>query len=92
MRNLFAKNITGLSERFTIQAMAPDEYENDDSREKAQPFTIGTIQQRTLTWNDTDWVALSLVADSVYYIRTYGGGYVAADLFTSDSSLSIASL
>ncbi len=92
MRNLFAKNITGLSERFTIQAMAPDEYENDDSREKAQPFTIGTIQQRTLTWNDTDWVALSLVADSVYYIRTYGGGYVAADLFASDSSLSIASL
>lgn len=44
---------------FSIVGMLPDTFENDNLKSDASAITIGTDQDRSISWNDTDWVRFS---------------------------------
>ena len=70
----------GYSEKFTVSGLNPDVYEFDNTRDSASSFdTLGTIQYRSLTLNDTDWVSFSATAGKSYSIQTVGGAI--ADIY-----------
>ena len=72
-------SIAGSSAAFNISGIAPDAYEPDDSASKASTIPVtGTVQNRTLTRNDKDWISFSAEKDSIYIIQA-----------TTDASVSL---
>jgi hypothetical protein len=58
----------GLSEKFEIKGVIPDTFECDDSRDLASLLPIAIYQNRSLTFNDTDWVTFTVDSGASYYI------------------------
>jgi hypothetical protein len=55
--------------------MLQDQYENDNTRASASVLTVnGPPQNRTLTFNDTDWMAINITKDTTYRIATASQG------------------
>jgi hypothetical protein len=70
--NYSSSQFYGYSQNFTINGMSPDAYEVDNTRGTASTLTLGTIQQHTLTFNDTDWVQFTADSGSKYIFRDTG--------------------
>jgi len=57
----------GFSPYFSISGLVPDAYEPDNSRSSAKTIAAdGTLQQRNLVSNDSDWVRFDAVAGRTY--------------------------
>jgi len=53
---------------FSINGMAPDQFEPDDSRDRASALTMGAWQEHSLSCNDTDWIRFSAVQGTRYIL------------------------
>jgi hypothetical protein len=80
--------IYAMSGPFTISGILEDQYENDNSRAGASTITLGTVQNHTLTTNDTDFVAMNLDSGSLYLIRNTGTAYSYNYIYSSTDSVS----
>lgn len=80
--------IYAFSGYFTISGVQGDQYEDDNSRAKASTITPGTTQNHTLTFNDTDFVAMSLDSGKTYHFSTRGAAYTYNYLYSSADSIS----
>jgi hypothetical protein len=70
IRDYYDSDIRGYSDPFTISGVDPDAYENDDSMSVAKTITVdGTVQIRSLSRADIDWVRFTAVAGRLYVIR-----------------------
>ncbi len=58
------------SDYFTISGISEDLYEPDNNRTNASLITVNSqeVQQRTISFNDTDWVTIPMIKDSLYSI------------------------
>ncbi len=58
------------SDYFTISGIQTDAYEPDNERTNAGTISINppVVQERTISFNDTDWVQISMIKDSLYAI------------------------
>lgn len=64
-----------------------DEYELDNTPAQAKTIPAdSTVQSRTLTINDTDWVAFTADSGKWYRIETYGVTDTYLELFDTDTS------
>jgi len=64
---------TGSSEEFTISGMATDDYEWDNIADSARSITTdGSVQNRTLTRPDTDWVSFAGQSGKLYSVQVSG--------------------
>ena len=80
--------IYAFSNFFTISGLQGDQYEDDNSRAKASAITPGTTQNHTLTYNDTDFVAMNLDSGKTYSLSTKGAAYAYNYLYSSADSVS----
>ncbi len=56
---------------FTVTGITPDAYESDDTISKASAITTdGTVQNRSMTIGDVDWIKFTAQKDSIYLIST----------------------
>ena len=83
--------VFGISERFTISGMNPDDYEDDDTRENAQRIDVDNTQNRSLTYHDTDWVKITMDEGSIYTFQTGGDAETKGYLFFEESDSSLGS-
>ncbi len=61
------------SDTFSISGLTADAYENDNNRTNASSIVLnGTIQQRNITYSDTDWVSFQADSGKSYLIATHG--------------------
>jgi hypothetical protein len=71
--NYSNSSIYGYSKLFTINGIASDIYESDDSVNRAKSIsTDGIFQDRTIPKNDIDWLVFTAQKDSAYVIRING--------------------
>ncbi|HUI90980.1 MAG TPA: Ser-Thr-rich GPI-anchored membrane family protein [Chitinivibrionales bacterium] len=77
------------SKPFTIAGIPADAFEPDNRRDQANIITTdGTIQNHTLTMNDTDWVKFSADSGAIYIIRNAGTAYSRDSLFYGTETVS----
>jgi alpha-tubulin suppressor-like RCC1 family protein len=65
-----------------------DLYENDNTRATAKIISgNSTVQLRSLTVGDTDWVKLPVIAGRQYVLLCSNSSYVQATMYTKDNTL-----
>lgn len=62
--------INDLSGIFTITGIEPDTFEVDDKSTQANILPLGTIQEHSLLYNDSDWVKIYVQSGNLYRITT----------------------
>jgi hypothetical protein len=67
--NYSNSQLAGFSPVFSISGIAADSYEPDNVRGQASALTLGTAQQHTLTYADSDWIQFSADSGSLFSIR-----------------------
>jgi hypothetical protein len=69
--NAAAGQFYAYSQAFTISgsSVSADSYEPDNDRSLASSAILGTAQQHTMTFQDTDWVKFSADSGAKYFIR-----------------------
>jgi hypothetical protein len=80
--NAMDNRLYGQGPTFSIDGMAPDSFENDDSRARASDLTMGKTQQHSISYNDTDWIRFSATTGSRYIVLVK-----CADTFQASFSL-----
>jgi hypothetical protein len=84
--NYNASAIYGYSANFSISGITPDTYEFDDTRDSAKAINVtGTVQNRSLTTGDTDWVKFTADSGGYYVIRDAGQAYTHDYLYQGAS-------
>lgn len=92
IRNYSTTSIRGFSPKFSISGVLPDSYEDDDHWDQAKSITVdGTVQSRSLSLGDTDWVEIPMVDDRTYLIRTNGSFSKRVYLYDSSLTSSLSS-
>lgn len=70
-----------------------DQYENDDTKATAKKLPgTSVVQQRSLSEEDTDWVALPVLAGRQYTISVSNTSYVNAIMYAKDGTLLLGPL
>ncbi len=69
---------------------ADDTYEIDNTRALAKQISLDSVQSRTLTYSDTDWVKIAIDSGYTYTVRAPAGFYHYLYLYNSTSSSNIA--
>ncbi|MBN2036901.1 MAG: hypothetical protein JW768_09195 [Chitinispirillaceae bacterium] len=90
--SFYDPTITAMSGYFTISGIQDDDYEVDNTRGQASTITLGTTQNHTLTYNDTDFVSMALDSGAVYFFTTSGTPRINHHLYPSDDSVTHAAL
>jgi hypothetical protein len=85
------RGIFAYSSYFTVTPVAGDAFENDGSMDSARSITIGAVQGRTLTANDTDWIKFVAVSGTAYTLQTFGTTDTYMYLYSTDGTTLIAS-
>jgi hypothetical protein len=80
--------IYGYSPKFTVSGIAPDGFEPDNNRASASTLVPGTVQNHTLSYRDTDFVAMNLDSGKIYLIGNTGTAYSYNYIYSSTDSLS----
>jgi hypothetical protein len=62
----------GMSPVFSIKGKPGDSYEPDNSWNLAHAYTLGTMENHNITYNDTDWIKFSADSGSSYFLRLNG--------------------
>jgi hypothetical protein len=74
--------IYDFSDEFSIDGIDVDKYERDNKRDSASSYdSLGEIQSRSLTLNDSDWVAFTGVAGRSYIVQTTGEAVTTVYLY-----------
>ena len=84
--NYSFSSIYAYSQPFSISGVTPDAYEYDDTAGAAKSIaTDGTVQNRTLSRSDIDWISFTDEKDSLYVIQASGdaGLYMYEYLYSS---------
>jgi hypothetical protein len=85
--NYSNSSLYGYSKRFSIAGIVPDSMEIDDSASVASGIAVnGTVQNRSLTGGDIDWIKFPVVKDSLYVIRVAGTIYPYVYLYSRPDS------
>lgn len=81
------------STQFTITGIDADRYEPDNGRSSSHRLTFDTLENRSITLNDTDWVSFSADSGSPYLILSKGQGTFQIDcqLYYESESTSVES-
>ena len=87
MVNYNYSTIYGYSPKFTISGIAPDGFEPDNNRASASTLTLGSAQSHTLSYRDTDFVAMNLDSGKIYLFSNTGTAYAYNYIYASTDSL-----
>ncbi len=87
LSSYYDSGISAYSDTFTINGLTADSYEPDNVRDQASNYTPdGAVQQRSLTYGDTDWVAIPMEKGKTYSFRNNSSIRVYAYLFRGTAS------
>jgi hypothetical protein len=88
MVSYVSSTIYGYSPKFTISGIAPDGFEPDNNRAGASTLVLGSVQNHTLSYRDTDFVAMNLDSGKIYLISNTGTAYTYNYIYSSTDSIS----
>ncbi len=83
--NYFLPSIFAFSDNFSINGVAPDSFESDNSQATAKDLAAdGIAQTHSITLNDTDWVRFNAAAGKSYLFTINGSATTNA--YVTDSA------